>query len=76
MQMQASPGPRKLGKEQVYMAFVKLPVFERGMVLTHEMLEQLKNYSQDMGNTSYTDYSDGFVSWCHLLLDGVRFTLK
>ena len=58
------------------MAFVKLPVFERGMVLTHEMLEQLKNYSQDMGNISYTDYSDGVVSGCQVLVEGMRITLK
>ena len=40
------------------MAGFKIPIFEKGSVLTQEMLESLKGYAVDLGNLSYTGYSD------------------
>lgn len=52
------------------MAGFKIPVFERGTVLTQEMLESLKGYAVDLGNLSYTDYSDGILSGCRVTMSG------
>ena len=46
------------------MAGYKVPVFEKGAILTHEMLEALKNYALDMGRLSYYGYSDGILLGC------------
>lgn len=48
------------------MAGFKVPVFEKGSVLTHEMLQALQEYSVDLGNLTYTGYSDGIVTGCRV----------
>lgn len=58
------------------MAFVKLPIFERGMILTHEMMDELQNYATSMGNLNYTDYSDGVLLGCQVMVDGMNLALK
>ncbi len=57
------------------MAFVKLPVFEGGTILTHEMMEELKNYVVDMGRLSYAQYSDGIIQGCKVMVENMKLTL-
>lgn len=52
------------------MAGFKIPIFEKGSVLTQEMLEALKGYAVDLGNLSYTGYSDGILSGCQVTMSG------
>lgn len=52
------------------MAGVKIPVFEKGSVLTHEMLEALKEYTVDINVLNYTGYSDGILSGCDVIMSG------
>lgn len=46
------------------MAGYKVPVFEKGTILTHEMMNALKNNALDLGRLSYYGYSDGILSGC------------
>ncbi|MBD5464508.1 MAG: hypothetical protein HDR22_01570 [Lachnospiraceae bacterium] len=46
------------------MAGYKVPVFEKGTILTHEMMNALKNNTLDLGRLSYYGYSDGILSGC------------
>lgn len=48
----------------------KIPIFEKGMVLTHEMLETLKNYSVEFLEFEYDNYSDGIISGCEVTMQG------
>lgn len=52
------------------MAEIKIPIFESGCVLTHDMLEALKNYPLDFSNLSLKNYSDGIVSGCRVSMSG------
>ena len=40
----------------------KIPVFEKGTVLSHEMLENLKDISMDYIRTNYQNYANGIIS--------------
>ncbi len=56
------------------MAGYKVPVFEKGAILTYEMLEALKNCALDLGRLSYYGYSDGILSGCAVSMwDNVIF---
>lgn len=57
------------------MAFVKLPVFESGSVLTHEMLEELKKYAMDVGSLNYAEYADGIIRGCQVMVEGMKLML-
>ena len=48
------------------MAGLKIPIFEKGTVLTHEMLEALKEYAMDISTLNYAGYSDGILSGCEV----------
>ena len=52
------------------MAGIKIPVFESGCVLTHEMLETLKNYSMDFSGLTFDGFSNGIVSGCRVSMQG------
>lgn len=52
------------------MAGFKIPVFAKGTILTHEMLEALKNYEVDLGVLSYEGYSNGIISGCEVSMSG------
>lgn len=44
------------------MAVIKIPVFKSGAVLTHDMLETLKQYSMQSASMEYAEYGDGIIS--------------
>lgn len=48
------------------MASYQIPLFEKGSILTSEMMERLKEYAVDLHNLQYQGYSDGIVSGCEL----------
>lgn len=50
------------------MAGLKIPIFEKGSVLTHEMLEVLKKYTIDISTLNYTGYSDGILNGCEVTM--------
>lgn len=50
------------------MAGLKIPIFEKGTVLTHEMLETLKEYAMDISTLNYAGYSDGILSGCEVTM--------
>lgn len=52
------------------MAGYKIPIFEKGMVLTDEMLESLKAYLADWSRLEYAGYSDGILSGCRVTVSG------
>lgn len=52
------------------MAGYKIPIFEKGMVLTDEMLESLKAYLADWSGLEYAGYSDGILSGCRVSVSG------
>lgn len=52
------------------MAGFKIPVFERGTVLTQEMLETLKSYAIDLATLEYAGYEDGIISGCQVSMLG------
>lgn len=52
------------------MAGYKIPIFEKGMVLTDEMLESLKAYVADWSRLEYAGYSDGILSGCRVTVSG------
>lgn len=46
----------------------KIPVFEKGAVLTQEMLEAMKGYAIDFANLQYEGYADGIISGCSVTM--------
>lgn len=59
------------------MAGIKIPVFEKGAVLTHEMMEALKDYAVNMGTLSYSGYADGILSGCEVTMsDNIIYVNK
>lgn len=46
------------------MAGFRIPVFEKGSVLTQDMLETMKEYAIDFANMQFDGYSDGIISGC------------
>ncbi|MBQ2802098.1 MAG: hypothetical protein IJF03_12030 [Lachnospiraceae bacterium] len=47
---------------------LKIPVFEKGNVLTKEMLESMKAYAVDAIQLSYKDYGNGIISGCEITI--------
>lgn len=58
------------------MAGVKIPVFEKGAVLTHEMLEALKEYTVDISGLRYQGYADGILSGCEVVMSENMIIVK
>lgn len=48
------------------MTGIKIPVFERGNILTQEMLDAMKSYAVDAICLSYDGYSDGVIRGCEI----------
>lgn len=44
----------------------KLPVFQKGKILTKEMLQSLRDYVVCEGETAYRDYADGILYGCQV----------
>jgi len=44
----------------------RIPLFTQGNILTHEMLETMKEYAVGLGELSYTGYSDGILRGCQV----------
>lgn len=56
------------------MAGVRIPIFERGSVLTYDMLEQLKVYLMQISSVEYLDFSDGIICGCRITMsDGIIY---
>ena len=53
----------------------KLPVFEKGKILTREMLQALTDYSVGASELRYRDYSDGILCGCELTTTHDRITV-
>ena len=47
---------------------LKIPVFEKGNVLTKEMLDSMKAYAVDAIQLSYQDYGNGIISGCEITI--------
>ena len=58
------------------MAGFKIPVFEKGSVLTHEMLEALKEYSMNINTLNYAGYSDGILTGCEVTMLGNMINIE
>lgn len=50
------------------MTGMKIPVFERGSILTYDMLEQLKDYFMQAVTIPYAEYSDGILCGCRITM--------
>lgn len=47
---------------------LKIPVFEKGNILTQEMLDSMKAYAVDAVQLSYEGYSNGIISGCEITI--------
>lgn len=47
---------------------LKIPVFEKGNVLTKELLDSMKAYAVDAIQLSYQDYGNGIISGCEITI--------
>lgn len=48
------------------MSLQKIPVFQPGNILTHEMLQLLREYAIDNAAVQWEGYSDGVLKGCHI----------
>lgn len=48
------------------MSLQKVPIFKSGNILTHEMLDSLKNQTMNVEEMSYLGYSDGVLKGCNI----------
>lgn len=47
---------------------LKIPVFEKGSILTQEMLESLKTFAVEFGQMTYEGYGNGILSGCNITI--------
>lgn len=52
------------------MAGFMIPIFEKGCILTEDMLEKAKNYAVDYVKLSYDGYANGILSGCKVTMSG------
>lgn len=54
---------------------LKIPVFEKGNILTQEMLDSMKAYAVDAIQLSYEGYGNGIISGCEITITDQILTI-
>jgi hypothetical protein len=54
----------------------RIPLFEKGKILTQEMLHSLKEHSMNFSESTYVGYSDGILRGCEISISGNSLTMN